>query len=67
MWNLYTKQRHKTWTKYQPKIIQNAIITHCDMYDRPIQSVQIMHIIRRVTESRSHKFTRLTCLKVIDQ
>ena len=32
--NLYMKQRQNnvTWTKYQSKMIQNAIITHCHMH-----------------------------------
>ena len=35
--NLYMKQKHNmTWTKYQLKTLQNAIIPHFCMYKRPI-------------------------------
>ena len=38
-WNLYMKQRQNDMAKYQSKMIQNAITSHCRMPNRPIQSM----------------------------
>ena len=40
-----TKNKNKTWNKYQSKEDAIAVILHCRMSDRPIRSMQIMQIM----------------------